>query len=64
MVTDLPQLQSVLKEAHGRKWLIASEITVRKTHALSDGIKHFILSSQDRVVYVGGDHATKVYLFE
>jgi hypothetical protein len=65
LLTNLTQLQDVLTEAPGRrKWLIASEATVRNTFVLSDDIKHFVLNSQDHVAYVGGDHATKVYLFE
>jgi len=63
VVTDLPQLQGVLNEARGRTWLIATESTVRRTHGLSAGLKEFILNNQDHVVYVGGDHTTKVYLF-
>ena len=47
-----------------RKWLIASDRMMANTSTLSAEMKELILAQRDRVVYVGLDRSTKVYLFD
>ena len=65
LITDLEVLERTLNGRPGiRKWLIASDRMMARTSALSAEIKDFIRGQGRRVVYVGLDGSTKVYLFD
>ncbi len=65
LITNLEALERTFDERPDtRKWLIASDGMVANTRALSQDIKDFIPAQADRVVYVGLDRSTKVYLFD
>ncbi len=62
---ELEALERTLNGRPGiRKWLIASDRMMANTSTLSAEMKELILAQRDRVVYVGLDRSTKVYLFD
>jgi 4-amino-4-deoxy-L-arabinose transferase-like glycosyltransferase len=64
LIMSLDELREVLGAPQRRKWLIASDETLRSTRAVTDDIKALIGQQQEHVVYVGRDGATKVYRFD
>ncbi len=65
LIMDVEKLQiTLLSPGVGRSWLIASDWMMANTRAVSPEIKAFIRGQSDRVVYVGLDGSTKVYLFD
>ena len=62
VVTSRSQLDEILA-VPGRTWLVVPDYLLRAP-ILSDEINEFIHGSSDRIVYVGGDGGSKVYLFE